>query len=35
MEDIDPEYYKNLKWILENDPTPLDLTFSYETDDFG
>jgi E3 ubiquitin-protein ligase HUWE1 len=29
MEDIDPEYYKNLKWILENDITGLELTFRY------
>jgi hypothetical protein len=35
MEAIDPEYYKNLRWILENDPTPLDLTFSSEVDEFG
>lgn len=35
MEDIDPQYYKNLKWILENDITLFDLTFSYEADDFG
>jgi len=36
MEAIDPEYYKNLKWILENDITNvLDLTFSVEKDEFG
>lgn len=35
MEAIDPEYYKNLRWILENDPTPLDLSFSSEVDEFG
>ena len=29
MEDIDPEYYKNLKWILENDISLFDLTFRY------
>lgn len=35
MEAIDPEYYKNLKWILENDITDvLDLTFSHETHEF-
>lgn len=35
MEAIDPEYYKNLKWILENDITNvLDLTFSHETHEF-
>ena len=35
MEDIDPEYFKNLKWILENDISPFELTFSYESDNFG
>lgn len=35
MEDIDPTYYKNLNWILENDITAYELTFSYESDDFG
>jgi E3 ubiquitin-protein ligase HUWE1 len=35
MEDIDPEYYKNLTWILDNDITLFDLTFSYEADEFG
>lgn len=35
MEAIDPEYYKNLRWILENDITNvLDLTFSFETHEF-
>ena len=27
MEDIDPDYYKNLKWSLENDISLFDLTF--------
>ena len=35
MEDIDPSYYKNLKWILTNSIEGLDLTFSYEADEFG
>ncbi|KAI9321546.1 hypothetical protein BX666DRAFT_2072991 [Dichotomocladium elegans] len=36
VEAIDPEYYKSLVWILENDITDvIDLTFSVETDDFG
>jgi len=37
IEDIDPEYYKSLKWILENEITNanLDLTFSSEWDKFG
>ena len=29
MEDIDPTYYKNLNWILENDITAYELTFRY------
>lgn len=33
---MDPEYYKNLIWMLENDITDvLDLTFSEESDYFG
>lgn len=34
---IDPEYAKNLQWILDNDITDLglDLTFTVETDVFG
>ncbi|KAF7724152.1 hypothetical protein EC973_001277 [Apophysomyces ossiformis] len=36
VEAIDPEYYKSLVWMLENDITDvIDLTFSIETDDFG
>jgi len=35
VEWVDPEYYKSLCWILENDPGPLDLTFSAEADEFG
>lgn len=35
VEWVDPEYYKSLCWILENDPSPLDLTFSAEADEFG
>lgn len=36
MEAMDPEYYKNLRWILENDITNvLDHTFSVEKDEFG
>jgi hypothetical protein len=35
MEDIDPDYYKNLSWILTNPIEGLDLTFSYEADEFG
>ena len=33
---MDPEYYKNLRWMLLNDITDvLDLTFTEETDYFG
>jgi hypothetical protein len=35
MEDIDPDYYKNLKWILENDVTDFGICFSYQADNFG
>lgn len=33
VEWVDPEYYNSLCWILENDPTVLDLTFSVEGDE--
>ncbi|KAJ3553249.1 hypothetical protein NM688_g3714 [Phlebia brevispora] len=35
VEWVDPEYYKSLCWILENDPSALELTFSVEADEFG
>ncbi|ORE21321.1 hypothetical protein BCV71DRAFT_241689 [Rhizopus microsporus] len=36
VEAIDPEYYKSLVWMLENDITDIiDLTFSIEIDYFG
>jgi HECT-domain (ubiquitin-transferase) len=36
IEAVDPEYHKNLKWMLENDITDvLDLTFTAESDFFG
>ncbi|KAF9571966.1 hypothetical protein EC968_010503 [Mortierella alpina] len=36
VEAVDPEYYKSLVWMLENDITDIvDETFSVETDDFG
>ncbi|KAF9909831.1 hypothetical protein EC991_008002 [Linnemannia zychae] len=36
VEAVDPEYYKSLVWILENDITDIvEETFSVETDDFG
>lgn len=33
VEWIDPEYYNSLCWILENDPSLLELTFSVEADE--
>lgn len=33
VEWVDPEYYNSLVWILENDPTPLELTFSTDADE--
>jgi len=33
VEWVDPEYYNSLCWILENDPTPLELFFSIEADE--
>eukprot|EP00163_Fabomonas_tropica_P003775 TRINITY_DN1333_c1_g1_i1.p1 TRINITY_DN1333_c1_g1~~TRINITY_DN1333_c1_g1_i1.p1 ORF type:complete len:2228 (+),score=681.47 TRINITY_DN1333_c1_g1_i1:938-6685(+) len=36
MQALDPDYYKSLKWILENDiEGVLDLTFTTEADRFG
>ncbi|KAL0033594.1 hypothetical protein WJX79_006288 [Trebouxia sp. C0005] len=36
IEAVDPEYYKNLRWMLENNITDvLDLTFTEESDYFG
>ena len=33
VEAVDPEYYNSLCWILENDPSLLELTFSIEADE--
>lgn len=35
MEDQDYTYYKSLKWIVENDITGMEQTYSYQTNDFG
>ena len=36
IEAVDPDFYKNLRWMLENDIADvLDLTFTEETDYFG
>ena len=35
MESVDTEYFNSLKWIMENDPTELDLRFCVDEDLFG
>uniref|UniRef100_A0A8C9VAX5 E3 ubiquitin-protein ligase n=1 Tax=Scleropages formosus TaxID=113540 RepID=A0A8C9VAX5_SCLFO len=35
MESVDSEYFNSLKWILENDPTELDLRFTIDEELFG
>ncbi|XP_056622354.1 E3 ubiquitin-protein ligase NEDD4 isoform X1 [Triplophysa dalaica] len=35
MESVDGEYFNSLKWILENDPTDLDLRFTIDEELFG
>ncbi|XP_029430182.1 E3 ubiquitin-protein ligase NEDD4 [Rhinatrema bivittatum] len=35
MESVDSEYYNSLRWILENDPTELDLRFTVDEELFG
>ncbi|KAF8320698.1 hypothetical protein DL93DRAFT_2163683 [Clavulina sp. PMI_390] len=35
VEWVDPEYYNSLCWILENDPSVLDMNFTIDTDEFG
>lgn len=35
MESVDTEYFNSLKWIMENDPSELDLYFSIDEDLFG
>ncbi|CAN9507050.1 unnamed protein product [Ophioblennius macclurei] len=35
MESVDSEYFNSLMWILENDPTDLDLMFTIDEDLFG
>ncbi|KAL0603888.1 E3 ubiquitin-protein ligase NEDD4-like [Plecturocebus cupreus] len=34
MESVDSEYYSSLKWILENDPTELDLMFCIDEENW-
>ncbi|XP_020796987.1 E3 ubiquitin-protein ligase NEDD4-like isoform X2 [Boleophthalmus pectinirostris] len=35
MESVDSEYFNSLMWILENDPTDLDLRFTVDEELFG
>uniref|UniRef100_A0A669DL08 E3 ubiquitin-protein ligase n=1 Tax=Oreochromis niloticus TaxID=8128 RepID=A0A669DL08_ORENI len=35
MESVDSEYFNSLKWILENDPTDLDMRFTIDEELFG
>lgn len=35
MESVDTEYYNSLKWIMENDPSELELRFCIDEDQFG
>ncbi|XP_063782208.1 E3 ubiquitin-protein ligase NEDD4 isoform X2 [Pseudophryne corroboree] len=35
MESVDSEYYNSLQWILENDPTELDIRFTVDEELFG
>lgn len=35
LESVDSEYHNSLKWLMENDPEVLDLTFVIEEDVFG
>lgn len=35
FEDYDPQYFKNLKWLINNDPAPLEMTFTVEHNEFG
>ena len=35
VEAVDISFYNSLKYVLENDPAPLDLTFSVLEQSFG
>lgn len=35
MESVDSEYYNSLRWILENDPSDLELNFTVDEELFG
>lgn len=34
LESLEPAFYNSLVWIQENDPEPLDLTFTIEEEAF-
>ena len=35
LESLEPAFYNSLLWIKDNDPEPLDLTFTVEEEAFG
>lgn len=35
LESLEPAFYNSLLWIQQNDPEPLDLTFTVEEEAFG
>ncbi|EGD80628.1 ubiquitin-protein ligase [Salpingoeca rosetta] len=35
VEVVDADYYRSLQWILDNDPTQLELTFEVDREEFG
>lgn len=35
LESLDPAFHNSLQWMMENDPAPLDLTFTVEEEAFG
>jgi len=35
MQQVDAEYYNSLKYIMENDPTDLEMYFVFEDEAFG
>jgi hypothetical protein len=35
MQSVDSEYHNSLTWIMENDPEPLEQTFTYDDEQFG
>jgi hypothetical protein len=35
VEDLDISFYNSLKYVLENDPAPLELNFTVQEESFG